>query len=377
MNAISAPSRQWAPRFAAWWRRVPRRESGAARRLPVALALPIAATALAALAMASIMLGAYRIDAADVARLLFAPWGSADAGANAQQAAVFYSIRLPRVLLALAVGSALGAAGAALQALFRNPLADPGLIGVASGAALAVAIVIVLGNVWLPGFVRANGYWSQPIAAFIGACAATAGVYAIARTPWSTSVGLMLLAGVAITVLAESITAYLSYLSNDEQLRQLLLWRLGTLGGATWPIVAVTALLVGAGGAVLLAQARQLNLLALGEAEARHLGVRVERLKFVSVTAAALIVGAAVAASGAIFFIGLVAPHLVRLACGPDQRTVMPGAMLLGAVLTVGGDLVARTAAAPAELPLGVPVALAGVPMFLALLLRARRGGWS
>lgn len=348
----------------------------AARRLPIALALPLALALLVALGTASIVIGAYRIDVPDVLRLLLAPIGLDEPGDSAKHAAVFYGIRLPRVLLALAVGSALGAAGAALQALFRNPLADPGLIGVSSGAVLAVAIVIVLGNSSLPGFVRATGFWSLPIAAFVGATVTTTLVYAIARTAWGTSMGLMLLAGVAVMVLTEAITAYLSYLSNDEQLRQLTLWRLGTLGGATWPIVAVTAGLV-AGGGLLLLQARALNLLALGEAEARHLGVRIERLKAITVIAAALVVGAGVAASGALFFIGLIAPHLVRLACGPDQRIVMPGAMLVGAVLVLGGDLVARTAVVPAELPLGVPVALAGVPVFLGLLLRARRSGWS
>jgi iron complex transport system permease protein len=348
-----------------------------ARRLPVAVALPLALALLAAFGIASIVIGAYRIDVTDVARLLLAPAGFTEAGDSARHAAVFYGIRLPRVLLAVVVGGALGAAGAALQALFRNPLADPGLIGVSSGAVLAVAIVIVLGGALLPGFVRATGYWSLPIAAFVGATIATAAVYAIARTPSGTSVGLMLLAGIAVMVLAEAITAYLSYLSNDEQLRQLTLWRLGTLGGATWPIVLVTSGLVAGGGAVLLAQSRALNLLALGEAEARHLGVRIERLKAITVIAAALVVGAGVAASGALFFIGLMAPHLVRLACGPDQRIVMPGAMLVGAVLVLGGDLLARTVVVPSELPLGVPVALAGVPVFLGLLLRARRSGWS
>jgi iron complex transport system permease protein len=287
-----------------------------------------------------------------------------------RQEAVLLAIRAPRVLLGLLAGGALGACGAAIQALFRNPLADPALIGSASGAALAAALVIIL----MPAPAHEAPPWLRglalPLAAFVGSAVTTAAVYRLAGRPGQTAVATLLLAGIAVNALVGAGTGLVSFVASDAELRSLVFWNLGSLGGATWHALAGAAspLLV----AILLLPrlASALNLLLLGEPEARHLGVDVEQLKRRIIILSALGVGAAVAVSGVIGFVGLVVPHLVRLAAGPDHRIVMPGSIALGAVLLLTADLIARTAVAPAELPIGIVTALAGAPFFLWLLRR-------
>jgi len=251
-------------------------------------------------------------------------------------------------------------------------LADPGLIGVSSGAALAVALTIVFGNLWWPALAQAMGLALLPVAAFAGGVLTTLLVYRIGRTSLGVSVAAMLLAGIAMNAIAMALIGLASYMATDEQLRNLTFWNLGSLAPATWPIVGVVSLV----GAVALAGMWRLrsglNAMALGEAEARHLGVAVESLKILAVVFSALAVGMAVAFCGIIGFLGLVAPHCIRLMAGPDARIVLPGAALLGAALTVAADLVARLIIAPAELPIGVLTALIGAPFFLFLLLRAK-----
>ncbi len=286
---------------------------------------------------------------------------------------VFFNIRLPRLLLGLCAGAALGMAGALMQGLFRNPLADPGLIGVSSGAALAAGITIVLGAVWFPDLPRALGSWTLVLMAFGGGLAVTALIYALSRGEGGTRVGLMLLAGIAINALAGAGLGLLSFLASDEQLRSLQFWLLGSLGGARWSAVQLVAALCVLALAFGLPLARTLNALALGEAQAVLLGVAVERIKRRVIVVTALAVGAVTATTGIIGFIGLVAPHMVRLVAGPDHRWVLPGSALLGASLVLVADAVARTVAAPAELPLGVLTAMVGVPFFL-LLLRGAHG---
>ena len=316
--------------------------------------------------------GAYAIEPAALSGLA---WRALTGNSGAStDALVFGSIRLPRLLLAAAAGAGLGAAGALMQGLFRNPLADPGLIGVSSGAALAAGIAIVLGGQWWPELPREVGSWPLMLAAFGGGLAATALIQLLAQTPGGTHVALMLLAGVAVNALAGAGLGYLSTVASDEQLRSLQFWLLGSLGGARWaavlPVLAASAACVATG----LALARALNALALGEAQAQLMGVRVEALKRGCVLATTLAVGAVTATTGLIGFIGLVAPHMARLLFGPDHRCVVPGSALLGAALVVLADSVARTAAAPAELPLGVLTAVLGAPFFLFLLrgMRAR-----
>lgn len=285
---------------------------------------------------------------------------------------VFLNIRLPRLLMGVAAGAGLGLAGALMQGLFRNPLADPGLIGVSSGAALAAGITIVLGGLYLPWLPRHLGSWALVAMAFGGGLAVTAVVYVLGQVQGTTRIGLMLLAGIAINALAGAGLGFLSFVSTDEQLRNLQMWLLGSLGASRWSAVALVSAAVAVSAAAALALARPLNAIALGEAQANLLGVAVEKTKRRAVMVAALAVGAVTATTGIIGFIGLVAPHLVRLIAGPDHRVVLPGSALLGAALVVSADAVARTIVKPAELPLGVLTAFIGVPLFLAMLRQFR-----
>lgn len=328
---------------------------------------------LVVVAWASIGIGAVSIAPLQVLSILLdqigitTPWAF-----ETQQELVLTVIRLPRVLLGLLVGAGLAVSGAVMQGLFRNPLADPGLVGVSSGAALAAVLVIVFGGV----FFQAIAPWLAPVmisvAAFAGSIGVTLLVYRLATWRGSTSVATMLLAGIALNALAMAGTGILTLIADDAQLRDITFWSLGSLGGASWTTLAAVSpfLLFGILTAPLLA--RSLNAMLLGEAEAGHLGVRVERLKQSVIIITALTVGAAVAVSGIIGFVGLVVPHLLRLLFGPDHRLLLPGSALLGASLLLLADLLARTAIAPAEIPIGIVTAFIGAPFFLWLLLRNR-----
>lgn len=282
------------------------------------------------------------------------------------QTSIIWSIRLPRVLLGTLVGSGLALAGALLQGIFRNPLAAPGLIGVSSGAALGAVAVIVLGFAPL-------GLFTLPVVAFGGGVAATLIVYRLAQRGGQTSVPAMLLVGIAFNALAGAATGVLTYLADDPELRSVVFWTMGGLGGALWKSV------LGVLPCTLLALTltpvlgRALNLFTLGEVEAHHLGVNIERTKQLAIVVAALATGAGVAVAGPISFVGLVVPHLVRLTIGPDHRMLLPASALGGATLLLLADLVARTIAAPAEVPVGLITAFAGGPFFLYLILRTRQ----
>ncbi|MQT40231.1 iron chelate uptake ABC transporter family permease subunit [Pseudomonas sp. FSL R10-2172] len=280
-------------------------------------------------------------------------------------------IRLPRTLLGLAVGGVLALSGVAMQGLFRNPLADPGLVGVSSGASLGAAIAIVGGSAF-GGLPDAFGPYLLSICAFLGGLGVTALVYRLGRRNGQTSVAVMLLAGIALTALAGSTVGLFTYLADDATLRTLTFWNLGSLNGASyarlWPLLFVTV----AVSLWLPRRASALNALLLGESEANHLGINVEGLKRELVFCTALGVGAAVAAAGMIGFVGLVVPHLVRLLAGPDHRVLLPASVLAGAALLLFADLIARLALAPAEMPIGIVTAFLGAPFFLYLLLRGR-----
>lgn len=274
-------------------------------------------------------------------------------------------LRLPRVLLAALTGGALGVCGAAIQGLFRNPLAEPGLIGVSAGAALgAVLVLVILPNVF-PGVL-------VPVAACLGAGATVWLVLRIARRAGRTHVATALLAGVAINAIAGASIGVLTYIADDAALRSLTFWLFGSLGRADWPIIlAITpALLVPM--LLLPRHAQALNAWLLGEDAARHLGVPIERVKRHVPVLVTLGVGAAVAATGVIGFVGLVVPHLVRTLTGPDHRRVLPASALAGALLLVLADTAARGMATPAEVPVGLITALLGGPFFLWLLIRRR-----
>ncbi|ATH83442.1 ABC transporter permease [Ectopseudomonas mendocina] len=294
------------------------------------------------------------------------------ADAAVQQAELILSrIRMPRTLLGLMVGTVLALCGVAMQGLFRNPLADPGLVGVSSGAALGAAVAIV-GGAALGGLPEAFAPYLLSACAFVGGLLVTALVYRLGRRDGQTHVATMLLAGIALTALAGAAIGLFTYLADDATLRTLTFWNLGSLNGASyarlWPLLLATL----AVALWLPRRARALNALLLGESEARHLGFDVERLKRELVLCTALGVGAAVAAAGLIGFIGLVVPHLMRLLVGPDHRLLLPASALAGASLLLLADLAARLALAPAELPIGIVTALIGAPFFLYLLVRGR-----
>jgi iron complex transport system permease protein len=340
------------------------------RRLPRRVVLVSGLVLLAAVFLAASARGAYALTPGQLLDIVFGAFraGTDSTLTTSTDQLVFLNIRLPRLLLGVMAGAALGLTGALMQGLFRNPLADPGLIGVSGGAALAAAVTITLGAAWFGDMPRALGSWTLVLTAFLGGLIVTALIYLLAQSEGGTRVGLMLLGGVAINALAGAGLGYLSFIATDEQLRSLQFWLLGSLGGARWSAVTLVTGIVVLAGAVGLTLARELNALAMGEAQATLLGVDVERTKRRVILVTALAVGAVTATTGIIGFIGLVAPHCVRLIAGPDHRGVLPGSALLGAVLVLAADAAARTLAQPAELPLGVLTATVGVPFFLVLL---------
>lgn len=300
----------------------------------------------------------------------------ATSGAGLREKVVVLDVRLPRAVLGVLVGAGTAVAGAVMQGVFRNALADPGLVGVAPGAALAAVAYVVFGGALvalLPGGLQGmmEGL-GLPLAAFFGALATTLLIGRLATYDGRTSVATLLFAGLALGALASAGTGVLVFMASEQQTREFLFWTLGSLGGATWAKVLLAAPFV---TALIVASpflARGLDALALGEAEAFHAGIAVERLKRFAIIAVAAGVGAAVAAAGVVGFIGLVVPHLARLILGPAHRALLPASALLGAAVLLGADILARMLAAPAELPLGVVTALVGAPFFLWLLLRRR-----
>lgn len=282
---------------------------------------------------------------------------------------IWLTIRLPRVLLALVVGAALALSGCVMQGLFRNPLADPGLLGVSSGAALAVACWLVL-PLTVPALVA---LYAPMLAAFVGSAGVMMVIFILSKTR-DSSLSQLLLVGIAINALCGALVGGLSWISNDAQLRQLSLWGMGGLGQAQWSTLAVAATLMVPSVAVVWRVAGQLNLLQLGDEEAHYLGVNVPVLQRLLLLCSALLVAASVAISGIISFIGLVVPHLMRLWLGADHRALVPGSVLAGAMLLLIADTIARTVVAPAEMPVGLLTSVLGAPWFLWLIFRQGRG---
>ena len=283
---------------------------------------------------------------------------------------VFSEIRVPRVVLAGFVGAALALSGAALQGLFRNPLADPGLIGVSSGAALGAVAMIVMGPAL--GLTGAFAAYSLPLAAITGAVAVTLFLYAFSSRYGQFSIVTILLVGIAINALATVGIGLFQFLSDDAGLRTLTFWMMGSFGRATWTTVLPAIAVMALAAAPILLLGRHLDALQLGEAEAFHVGVDVTRVKRYVILCSAVAVGAGVALSGIVGFVGLVVPHLVRLALGPAHRYVLPGAVLLGASLTMLADAVSRTVVSPAEIPVSLVTSALGAPFFLWLISTVR-----
>jgi iron complex transport system permease protein len=346
-----------------------RRPALLARRIfPLAVLLGLVAALLIAAAIAA-SIGAAKISLGRIAAALFT--GGDDLAVVQRDQIILLTIRLPRIAMSAIVGTLLASSGTIMQGLFRNPLADPGLIGVSAGAGLAAAAAIVIGDKAAPSLL-ANAPYLLPIAAFCGALATTATLYRLATWQGRTSIATMLLAGLALGALAGAGTGLLVFLADDRQLRDITFWMLGSLAGATWQkVAAITPALL-----LLLLSfpviGRNLDLLTLGEAEAFHLGVAIERLKWSLIVLVAAAAGAAVSVSGVIGFVGIIIPHLLRLVIGPGHRLLLPASACGGAILLLVADTFARTSAAPAELPVGIVTALVGAPFFLFLLLNGR-----
>jgi iron complex transport system permease protein len=295
-----------------------------------------------------------------------------DAATLERDQLVLWSVRLPRIAVAVSIGALLAAGGTIMQGLFRNPLADPALVGVSSGGALGAASVIVFGDRILAGSGIALPFQLLPVAAFVGALITTYLLHRLSTHENRTSIAVFLLGGIAIGALASAGIGLLVFVADDRQLRDVTFWLLGSLGGATWEKAAILAPFLIAMIAAIPFLAHGLDLLVLGEAEAFHMGVEVERLKRWSIVLVSAMTGAAVAFAGVIGFVGIIVPHLLRLVIGPGHRRLLPASACLGAILLLGADTFARTIAAPAEVPIGILTALVGAPFFLVILLRQR-----
>ena len=320
----------------------------------VALCVLLAATALGAAAS-----GAMPIPRAQILSVL---WTSDADGEAAVWRSVLLEVRLPRIVLAMTAGAALALSGAVMQALFRNPLAEPGLIGISLGGAAGAVAAIVLG---------AEGLVAIAPAAFAGSLAATALAYRLGSR--RAGMANLLLAGVAINAICASVVGFFTYQASDVQLRNLTFWNMGSLAGASWDMLAWLVPLVIVLGALLLRDWRAMNALLLGEREALHLGFDLARLRRRLVVLTALLVGPVVAVTGTIGFVGLVVPHLIRLPLGADHRWLLPNALAGGAMALTLADWLARVAVIPAELPIGIVTSLVGGPFLLWML--SRKGG--
>jgi iron complex transport system permease protein len=320
--------------------------------------------ALAVVMVAGIALGAVYVPPADVLRAI----GRALTGSGAGLSdAVIIDLRLPRVLLAALVGASLALAGVLYQALFRNPLADPYILGVSSGAGLGATIALVAGGATYVG--RAVGV---PAGAFAGALLTMLLVVRLASRRGRLDPLSLLLAGVAVSYTLAALTSFIM-VSARESMASVVFWMMGGLSGASWERVAILAIMFTLGLIVPALYSRELDLMLLGDERAAHLGVAVERLKLIVLASASLVVAGAVSVSGLIGFVGLMTPHMARLVLGPDHRLLIPASTLAGAVVLVLADLLARLVLAPAEIPVGIVTAVAGGPFFVWLLIRKER----
>ena len=315
---------------------------------------------------ASIRYGAIDFSIADIVSALSSLLpGHPEASLNQR---IFLELRLPRAILCLLVGASLGVGGTLMQALFRNPIVEPGLVGTSSGAAFGSALFFVIGGVvQLPASV-----WTLPIAACLGGILSTYLVFVLAtsREDGRASIVMLLLTGLAVNALFMSAIGFLSYIARDPQARSITFWSLGTLSGASWNAVKVVAVSTVGGTLVALTYAKQLNALMIGEEEATYLGVNVNRLKWIILSINVVIVAVATAFTGVISFVGLIVPHILRMMRGADNRFLLIGSAMLGGTLLSVADLVARLLLRPAELPIGIVTSAVGVPIFLSLLRR-------
>lgn len=331
--------------------------------------LLVTAVALLGAVLASFALGPLRLPPLEVLQAVGVKLGLLPADAvSARDLAVVWQLRVPRALLGAMVGAALAMAGASLQGLFGNPLADPGIVGVSQGAALGAVAAIVLGATAVAG-------WAVPLAAFVGGALAISLTYVLARPGRGTGNATLLLAGIAMAAFCSALIGFITYIASESELQSLVFWQMGSLARASWGDVAAVAPPFAIGVFALLRLATPLDMLALGERQPQHLGLDVARTRRRLVAFSALLVGAAVAFAGSVSFVGLVVPHVARMLVGPGHRWLLSVSALLGALLIVVADTAARTLDPPAEIPLGLFSAALGAPFFLWLVLQQRRKG--
>ncbi|MEX3071231.1 FecCD family ABC transporter permease [Vibrio alginolyticus] len=338
------------------------------RRIPLSSILLALSAVLGLVAVSSITVGPMNIGFSDSLRSLIG--AGSDLAPHIQL--VINEIRLPRTILCMFIGAILAICGVVMQGLFRNPLAEPGIIGVSAGAALGGAFAIVMFADFSQNYPQLMNLAALPLFAFLGGSLTTILVYKLGTNKFGTSVTIMLLAGVAISALSGAAIGYMNFVADDQMLRDLSLWSMGSLAGAKWSGIALAAVTLIALLFWFQKKAMALNAFLLGESEARHLGIPVQRLKRQLIILSAVGVGVTVSICGAIGFIGLVIPHLGRMLAGPDHRTLLPISALLGALLLTGADMFARVAVAPAELPVGIVTALIGAPFFIYLLFQQK-----
>lgn len=334
-------------------------QSGRSTLGRAALVCGLLSLALLLIILVSSIVGSQRLP---LAGLLCALTGKSNCGLTSDQQAILFDLRLPRIFLAGAVGMCLAAAGAGYQALLRNPLAEPYLLGVSNGAAVGTMIALV--------FFGDAHEWSRPMLAFAGALAASFVVYQIARGRTGATPERLILAGVIVTTFLSSGIVFITTLMDATRIRSFTFWLLGDLSGTTTSLLLITFVAAAVGVVILAANARSLNLMMLGERDAFDFGVEVRRVRLIVFIAASLLVGASVASSGSVGYVGLVVPHLVRLSFGSDNRMVIVAAAIAGAAFVIVADTVARTVIAPRELPVGAITALIGAPLFIYLLRR-------
>ncbi len=340
-----------------------------ARRTSLSAVGAFLAVLLVLTMLLSLASGAFQISLHDLLGIIFD--GPRRDGSEIVAHNVFWQVRLPRVVLAVVVGASLAVAGVIMQGIFRNPLAEPATVGVSAGAAVGAVIAIIVGLNQLPLGVQ--------VVAFLGGTLSTALVYVLSRSDGKTEVVTLILTGIAINAFAGAVIGLAVFVADDDEIRSVTFWSLGTLGLATWKSVAAVIPLAAIGMLVSAKFSRVLDTLALGDRAAAHLGVKVEPVRLQAIAVVGLLASSAVAATGMIAFVGLLVPHIMRIVLGPRHRHLLWTAALLGASVTLLADLAARTLLSPAELPLGVVTALIGAPFFLLLLRSTRRnqGGWA
>lgn len=349
-------------------------ESQDIRRAPLVLSLVIGVAALAVLMVVSVSIGPLRLALGDVWQILLARFGAGDEEAfNQRDVSVVWQLRVPRILLGVIVGAALAISGAALQSLFNNPLADPGIVGVTSGASAGAVAAIVLAGTFTTG---AAAQWAVPLGAFCSGLLVTLMIYVLARPGRTTGTARMLLVGIAIGSACQALVGFFTYIADDTQLQTLVFWQMGSLGRVTWPQLIAVLPIFALGILLVVRLARTLDVLTLGERQAQHLGLDVKRARLTVIVTTALLTASAVAFAGSIGFVGLVVPHIIRFIVGPGHRALLPVSAVAGALLIVGADAAARTLNPPSEIPIGLFTAAVGAPFFLFLILRERRRIW-